>query len=245
MERLNRVAHFEKTYQVYPFLDPKESRRVGAGETFQFRLKWGLNDYPTFLCVARMDEQKRQDILLRAFAKIVKLNPDTRLMLVGDGSFSGLKVGGLASNSPNEWRDKLLALTKELGIEDKVVFTGYLLDDDLQAAYSMCEAFVLPSPVEGFGLTAIESWFHERPIIVTSGAGVSELVNPGVNGYVAVPGSVESLRGYMQEILRGTNDTIQMGKEGALSARVCHAERAVPKLKQVFEDVLAGYPSQK
>jgi len=78
---------------------------------------------------------------------------------------------------------KLRDLTQETGVKDKVIFTGYVTEKELASLYMRSDVVILTSRTEGFGLTVCEAWNYQKPVVVSKGAGVSELVIEGVNGY--------------------------------------------------------------
>lgn len=244
LEALVRQGYAGRACQVYPYLDPEEVRKPSPSATEAFRERWKLGQGPVVLCVARMDEQKRHDLLLDGFARVLRRHPDARLVLVGNGSFSSSKGSGLGSEHAGNWRGRLEQRTRALKIAHAVRFTGYVPNDELGAAYGASTVLVLPSPIEGFGLVGVEAWLHERPIIVSDGAGISEIVNHGVNGFVTRAGSTADLATCLTAALRSPERAEKMGKEGALAARTCFAPRATGRLEQLFHEVLSGYPSR-
>jgi glycosyltransferase involved in cell wall biosynthesis len=244
LEALVRHGYSGRACQVYPYLNPEEVRRPSQSSTEAFRERWKLGDGPVVLCVARMDQQKRHDLLLEGFARVARRHPDARLVLVGNGSFSSSRASGLGSDAPGDWRATLASRARGLKIESAVRFTGYLENEELRAAYGAATVLVLPSPIEGFGLVGVEAWLHERPIIVSDGAGISEIVNHGINGFVARAYSVSDLATHLGTVLRSPEGAEKMGKEGSLAARACFAPRATARLEQLFHEVLAGYPAR-
>ena len=64
----------------------------------------------------------------------------------------------------------------ELGIAGKVLFTGFLNQDDVERAYKMADVYVMPSVSEPFGITALEAMKNKTPVIVSNQSGVSEVV---------------------------------------------------------------------
>src|SRR5208282_6333858 len=97
---------------------------------------------PFVLVVGRMDPMKGQDRALRAFAKLRRRLPGLRLVLVGNGSFSG-SAQGLALSKSGRWRKALEELASELGISEQVVFTGHVSQTELDALYERCLFTVL------------------------------------------------------------------------------------------------------
>jgi glycosyltransferase involved in cell wall biosynthesis len=121
-------------------------------------------DVPVALCVARLEPQKRHDVLLDAWAR---LGGDAVLLLAGDGSL----------------RDELAHRCAELGLTDKVRFLGTRTDvHDLLAA---ADVTVLTSDWEGMPIAVLESMAADRPVVATDVSGVRDVLAGG--GGLVVP----------------------------------------------------------
>jgi len=111
--------------------------------------------------VTRMTIQKGLGNLVRAMAKASEKYDRLALLLAGDG----------------EQRNELIELASELGISDKIFFTGFVRGKQWRDAYSVADIFVLSSVSEPFGLTALEAAHHDTALIVTRTSGVGEVLN--------------------------------------------------------------------
>ena len=90
-------------------------------------------------------------------------------------------------------------LTKELGLDDKVVFTNWVPEEDKPALLSGATAFVFPSLYEGFGLPVIEALACGTPVIASNRASLPEVVGDG--GILVEPADVEALAEAMEMFL--------------------------------------------
>jgi glycosyltransferase involved in cell wall biosynthesis len=133
-------------------------------EVQQARHAFKFGDEPTILFVGRLEGRKNLEFLIRAFKLIVR-ESRCKLVIVGNGSQASLKE-----------------VVSSLGISRDVVFTGFVDDDDLRLLYNACDIFVLPSHLEGFGLTLLEAMAAAKPVIASNVGGIPELVKNGVNG---------------------------------------------------------------
>lgn len=111
----------------------------------------------------RLDEVKGISFLIEAFKKVLKTNPNTRLLIAGDGDFN--KLLGIAKNY---WT--------------KISFTGKLNKKQLYELYNIADVGVVCSLHEEFGYVAIEMMMHEVPLVVTDTGGLSEIVEDGICG---------------------------------------------------------------
>lgn len=231
---------------VYPFIDPEDYEPISAADTASFRDTYdAARTDRIILNVARMDPMKGQDRLIRAMPRILRDEPDARLVLVGNGSFSSSRKGGLGLSKGAKWRAHLESLAKELGVSDRVTFTGHLADELIPAAYEACDVFCLPSTREGFGLAAIEAWRHEKPIIVCDRAGVSELVHDGENGRVIDCSNHEALAEATLETLLRPEHARAMGQAGRHASRNATLPQGRRALERVFAAVLEARPRQR
>jgi len=116
--------------------------------------------YTIISAVTRFTIQKGLEHLVRATAKAVEKYDRIALLMAGDG----------------EQRNELIELASELGISDKVFFTGFVRGKQWRDAYSVSDVFVLSSVSEPFGLTALEAAHHDNALIITRQSGVGEVL---------------------------------------------------------------------
>ena len=119
--------------------------------------------------VGRITPWKGQDDFLRAAALVAAEQPDARFCIVGDC------VSSPAERAADEaCRDQLHTLADELGVADRVRFTGYR--EDVPAVMNGLDVFVLPSHDEPFGIVVLEAMAAARPIVATDAGGVPDIV---------------------------------------------------------------------
>jgi len=117
--------------------------------------------YTIITQITRFTVQKGLAHFLRAGARASRKHPKLLFLLAGDG----------------EQRDELIALSAELGISDKVFFTGFVRGKQWRDAYNVADIFVMSSISEPFGLTALEAAHHNAALIVTKQSGVGEVLD--------------------------------------------------------------------
>lgn len=242
LQGLIHAGYSGRAYAMYPYLDEKEWSQASENSMEQIKSKFSLkNGERILLVVARMDPIKGQDVAIRALASISNKYPNAKLVLAGNGSFTGSTKGGLGHPKSINWRSNLENIVSELGVNDRVVFTGHVNHDELNTLYSMSELVVVPSKLEGFNLTAVEGWLHKKACLVSIGAGVSELVHNEVNGYTFNSLDYADCAGKLDLMLASPEKTIKMGENGASMAKQCYVENAVEALKRMFEETSDGY----
>jgi len=228
-----------RVYQIYPHIDERAHGQASDAKVKQFCERFGISDDDTIiLVVARLDPIKGQDTTVRALARVAKRFPRAKLVLVGNGSFSSARKGGLGLPKGARWLDKLERLASKLGIRERIVFTRYLTGDELRAAYTRADVIVLPSVLEGFGLAVLEGWMYKKPVVVSSGAGVSELIIDGENGRLFPPNDHEELASKIIEVLSKPETAGEMGKRGFETVKRCYVRQGIQSLLNVFSEVL-------
>ena len=242
LEGLIRAGYHGRAYQLYPCVDNGKWVEPTSSEMDKFCSTFGIGaDDRVILVVGRMDKIKGQDVVIKAMSQLTGEFPNLKLVLVGDGSFSGSAVGGLSHPKANVWRRQLQKLVKDLNLEKNVVFTGYLPDELLRAAYKRTEVLVLPSVKEGFGLVVGEAWIYKKPVVVSKGAGASEIVIEGTNGYTFEPGDIGALVDKLSSVLKDPEAAAVMGERGNEIAKVLSLEEGVGKVSTIFAEAIEGF----
>ena len=238
LEGLIRAGYHGRAYQSYPYINQHEWTEPSDREFDEFCDRFGITDDDKLLViVARMDQIKGQDVAIKALSQIA----DAKLILIGNGSFTSSERGGLAHPKATMWGTYLKKLARDFGVADRVIFTGYIPDNIVKAAYKRCDALVFPSRKEGFGLVVLEAWMYRKPVVVSDGAGVSELVMDGVNGYQFESGNHEELAEKINTILKNPADSEELGERGHETARQCYIEEGVKLITGVFDDVMTDF----
>jgi len=178
-----------------------------------------------------------QDKVISALKRVVSKIPNTKLVLVGDGSFSSSKLG---LSKGERWLQYLKECVEREGLRENVIFAGYLPDKDLGTAYAMCDAFILPSVREGFGLVVVEAWLYKKPVIVSSYAGVADLIEDGVNGLLFDPNKIDQLASKIIKVLTDGELAERLGKEGFETSKLCYIDEGIKKEAEVLSKYLEG-----
>ena len=133
-------------------------KTLNAKQRTSPNFKFNMLNY--ILYVGTLQPRKNVQTLIRAFSKFVVHNAQFKLILVG-------KKGWLY--------DEIFSLVKDLELEDKIIFTGYISDDELQNLYKNAWCFVMPSLYEGFGIPVLEAMSNKCPVIASSSSSVPEI----------------------------------------------------------------------
>ncbi|WP_354699251.1 Putative teichuronic acid biosynthesis glycosyltransferase TuaC [Paraconexibacter sp. AEG42_29] len=158
-------------------LDAREARVVRLGTDMPAALESRPGD-PTLVTVAHLVGRKRHQDVLRAMWALRKTMPKLRYVIVGDGPERG----------------RLAALADELGLSDRVEFTGQLPHPEAVARARRAHLFVMPSVDEAFGVAYVEAMAAGVPVIGCLGEpGPQEIAAAGDGIVLVPPGDVEAL----------------------------------------------------
>jgi glycosyltransferase involved in cell wall biosynthesis len=145
--------------------------------------RYGLT-FPFILYVGRIQARKNLPRLVEAYARLRKQGLEAKLVLVGK----------------KDWQSgQLLEKIKELGLEDSVVFPGFVPFEDLPIFYNAAEVFVFPSFFEGFGLPVVESMASGVPTITSIGSSLEEVAGDGA--LLIDPGDTDSITDALGKVL--------------------------------------------
>ena len=240
LQGLTNAGFRGRVLQQYPHTDPADWPTPSAADVAAFEERAGLGpDTPVVLCVARMDPMKRQDLLVQAMALLRHRHPQARAILVGNGSFSGDAQAGLGLGKAKAWRAQCEALAHELGVADRVAFTGWLPDNLVTAAYQRASVLVLPSDIEGFGLTTFEAWAYRKPCVISAGCGSAEVIQDGVHGYTFPPGDAQALADRLDTLLSQREAAERIGESGQVALRTYTVQQSAPRVGAFIEEAIA------
>jgi glycosyltransferase involved in cell wall biosynthesis len=155
-----------------------------SGEAASVRQALGIPfDAPVVGTVGRLSEIKRHDLLIRAFACVRRQLHTAHLLLVGDGPL----------------RDRLNALTKQLGVNDSVHFAGY--QENTAPYYGSMTCFALTSQSEGMPQAVLEASIAGVPVIASRVGGLPEVIDDGKTGLLFEHGDEASLVSGLLDLL--------------------------------------------
>lgn len=164
--------------------------RFSQADGAAFRAAYGFApSEKIILCVSRIDYQKNQLGLVRAFAQFSRNHPDHRLVLIGAVTMEA-------------YRADVAAEVKQLGLTEKVtLIDGFRPDDPLlSSAYSAAEMFVLASTHEPFGIVVLEAWAAGLPVVANRVGGIPGFATDGENIVLVEPGNTDELAAGMAEL---------------------------------------------
>lgn len=153
--------------------------RISEGEKIRLRESLAIpSNHKIVGNVAHLRPEKGHEYLLRTAKLVIEHYPQVTFLVVGREKYNGDI-------------NRLEAITKDLGIQNNVIFTGFR--EDVAALTSLFDVFVLSSLAEGLPLTLLEAMLQGKPPVATSVGGIPEVIENGVNGFVVPPRDPELL----------------------------------------------------
>jgi glycosyltransferase involved in cell wall biosynthesis len=132
--------------------EPVQPANDASREAF-FALCPEVRGHHFLLYLGRIDPKKACDILLKAFASSAQQQLDLHLVMAGP--------------DPNQWKPQLAAIAERAGIANRVHWPGMVKGIAKSGAFDLCEAFILPSHQENFGIAVVEALAAGRPVLLS------------------------------------------------------------------------------
>ncbi len=150
-------------------------------------------DQPVLLTVGRLaadEAYKGHDRVMAALPEIRRTLPDARYVIVGSG----------------DDKPRLERAAAEHGQAEAVIFAGFVPEEELPDYYRLCDAFIMPSTGEGFGIVFLEALASGRPCIVGNADASPEAIDGGRLGFAVDPWSAPAIAGAAVQLLTGAHD---------------------------------------
>ncbi|MBW4646354.1 MAG: glycosyltransferase family 4 protein [Goleter apudmare HA4340-LM2] len=177
------------------------------------------------LYVGRIAAAKGLPILLESLVSLKRSHPEVILTVVGDG--------------PD--RIALEQMATQLGLNEHVNFVGYQSQAEVRRYIQESDVFVMSSFAEGIPVVLMEAMAAGLPVVATQIAGISELVENDINGYLVPPGDVAILADRVAKLLADQQLRNQLGKAGRAKVQQdFNIEHEVTWLRQVMGAALQG-----
>ncbi len=186
------------------------------------REELGLPTQDLLLYAGRLGLEKNLDFLLRAFRRLLPARPSARLIIAGDGP----------------QREHLQRYVVELGIQDKVIFTGHLSrEQKLIDLYKQATLFVFASKTETQGLVLVEAMMAGTPPVALGEMGALDVVTPGETGLL-VNENEESFAQACLRLLEDEPERRRLGEAARRWAASQSARASTSRLIEIYETVM-------
>ncbi|MCK5628306.1 glycosyltransferase family 4 protein [Candidatus Bathyarchaeota archaeon] len=190
-----------------------------------FRRKFALPQERIVLYVGRLVYEKGVQILINAVPKVLE-KADTKFVIVGSGYM----------------KEQLSKIVKNMGLEHKVLFTGFVDEESLAKLQICADASVVPSLFEPFGIVALEAMAAKSPVVVSDTGGLSEIVDHNLTGVKVYPNNAESLAWGITKILLDEKFRKQIRRKAYKKIREKYNwDKIAQQTKTMYEAVLGEY----
>lgn len=204
----------------HPTIDPSRQR----GE---FGLSGGEL---TFGILGTLLKWKGHDVFLKAARLVMEAVPNARAFVIGE-----------VPDGTTQYRDELVRLARELGIESRTVFTGFRKDipELIQLLDVVVHASVEPEP---FGRVIAEGMAMGKPVVAAMNGGPLEIIRDGQTGFLVPSGDLEKLAHRIIGLLTDRSRADALGRNARQDAVARFSPRSHARLvEQVYENVLAAH----
>lgn len=160
--------------------------------------------------------------LIKAYAKITPLHKDWKIVFAGNGEIEQGK-----------------ALAKKLGLENQVVFLGWINGESKDKAFKEASIFCLPSYAEGFPMAVLDAWAHGLPVITTPVGGIPDIAEDGTNMLLFTPGNIDELANQLEKMISNQELRQSIATESLKLAETIFNINTISKqLDNIYSNVL-------
>lgn len=186
----------------------------------------GLSDQHFVIgCVASLTHEKAHDDLIRAFARLVKTAPESRLIIVGSGFLD----------------EELRYLVATLGIQENIVFTGYR--QDARGLYAAFDVFALVSHSEGLPMAMLEAMAASLPVVVSKVGAIPQVVHAMENGMLITPGDLDGIADCFIKLAQDPVLREALGRNARTEVVANYSvSRMARDYQELYENVLENKP---
>lgn len=199
-----------------------------AADGSALRSEWGWGDDRIIISAGRLAEEKNWTTLLQAFALAQKSQPAIRLVLVGDGPQA----------------DALRQLAGELGVGERVLFTGKVPFTEIPNYYKAADLFSFASITETQGLVTLEAMAAGLPVVAVAASGTQDILDDGSQGFLTRNDAQDLANGIVK--LVENPGLMSRFKSAALrKSRTFDNRRLARKMIKVYEQAIQDKKEEK
>ncbi len=171
--------------------------------------------------IGRLDAEKHLSVLVKAFHKIHHKH-DANLLIVGSGTDE----------------NNLKFLVRELGINDKVIFTGRVTDDEIAKLHRIGTVYCMPSPAELQSIATLEAMASGQPIVAVDAGALAELCQNDINGFLCPKDGIEEISEGIDKILSDDNLREDFSKKSIEIASRHDLQYTLDCFEEIYRNIL-------
>ncbi len=171
------------------------------------------------LFLGRITMQKGPEYFIAAAKRVLEKVDDVKFVVAGSGDMA----------------TRMIELAAQMGIGQKVLFTGFLRGSDVDRAFKMADCYVMPSVSEPFGIAPLEAMSHDVPVIISKQSGVSEALTHVLKVDFW---DVDEMANKIIAVLRHPPLRNTLRRNGAMELRHLTWEGAARKCTEVYDEAI-------
>lgn len=193
---------------INPGVEERFFEERNPGNAKRIKQELGLNNNTIIYTIARLDERKGQDMVIKSLPQVIKKYPDIIYLIGGEGP----------------QRKNLECLVKENNIQEYVKFLGLIQNEDLVAFHQAGDIFIMANrtlangDTEGFGIVFLEANAVGNPVIAGRSGGAVEAVAEGLTGLLVNPNDQNDIAEKICWLLDNKEKAEEMGERGRIRA---------------------------
>lgn len=195
-----------------PLTGPKSAQLLQ-----RYQLKETDRIFMTLTRIASTEGYKGYDLVIEAVANLQSMYPNLRYLMVG--------------KYDTKEKQRLDQLIDKFGVRDRVIFAGFVPDDELAAHFQLADVYIMPSQKEGFGIVFIEALYYGKPVIGGNKDGSVDALGQGELGTLVDPDSLDEIRAAMESHL---NQSMPVIDDALIQSRFGYTA-----YKQKWQSILA------
>jgi glycosyltransferase involved in cell wall biosynthesis len=194
----------------------------GRTDASVMRKELGIGNEPLVLTVSRLIKRKNPELLVSAFARLLKVVPNAKLVIAGEG----------------REKDSLYRQIKGLDIANSVFMMGGLPKEKVAQLMAAADIFVLSSKMESFGLSLLEASAVGLPVVCSNAGGVPEVFQNGFNALLYRPGDDDAMARAMISLIQDRDLAKKVSVNALQTANAFSWSRAAEGTLGVYEEVV-------
>jgi asparagine synthase (glutamine-hydrolysing) len=171
-----------------PFLEAPLEKEKDADLLKKYHLEKEDIVLMTLTRLATKERYKGYDVVIRSLQNLRATNPHLKYLIVG--KYDAKEKARL---------DKIIARE---GLEDQVIFAGFVPDEELADHFNLADIYIMPSEKEGFGIVFIEAMYYNKPVIAGNKDGSTDALLDGKLGLLVNPVSIGEVSGAIMRMIR-------------------------------------------
>jgi glycosyltransferase involved in cell wall biosynthesis len=220
----------EKGRVIYDAFDPKEYEEIDAKQIAELKSEFKISDDEKIVCnIGRITPWKGQDVFLKAMGNVIKINPNTKALIVGP------------TNSSVERKiffKKLKKMVDDLELNNHVLFTDFR--SDIPQIMITSDIIVhSSSEPEPFGRVIVEGMLAGKPVVATAAGGVLDIIENEVTGMLVPIKDAEAMANAITFYLNNHEATKRISDTAKEDARKrFNVKQHVQAVQKVYHEVL-------